>query len=73
MLAKFRINFSDVTTIPDVTKKASEFVKAEFNSYAEKAKVSKDDLAAQSEKTNRNLRLAELLRDNSKKSEMVIM
>ena len=30
LLAKFRIDYSDVTVIPDVTKKAGDAVKAEF-------------------------------------------
>ena len=75
LLQKFRIEYSDVIVIPDVTKKAKEETKAEFLtmlSGSAKA-VSDGELLAQKERTNRHLRLTELLRDHSLGSEMVIM
>jgi len=77
LLAKFRIDYSDVTVIPDVTKKAKDRTKAEFtemmNGLQGDAKPSESEMAANREKTNRHLRLSELLREHSKNSEMVIM
>ena len=76
LLAKFRIDYSDVTVIPDITKKAKDTTKAEFmdmlNTMGE-GKPSEEEMAAVREKTNRHLRLSELLREHSSKSEMVIM
>ena len=76
LLSKFRIDFSDVTVIPDVTKKAKEATKAEFVEILDGITHNKPDdaeLVGNKEKTNRHLRLAELLRENSSKSQMVIM
>ena len=73
LLAKFRIDYSDVIVIPDVTKKAGDEIKSEFNSIVEKIDVDEAELLAHKEKTNRNLRLSELLREHSSGSEMVIM
>ena len=76
LLSKFRIDYSDVTVIPDVTKKAKDATKAEFKTILDgitNDKPDESELVAHKEKTNRHLRLAELLRENSAKSEMVIM
>ena len=73
LLAKFRIDYSDVIVIPDVTKKAGDEIKAEFKTIIDKINIDEDELLANKEKTNRNLRLAELLREHSTDSEMVIM
>ena len=73
LLAKFRIDYSDVIVIPDVTKKAGEEIKAEFKTIVEKVNIEEEELQAHKEKTNRNLRLSELLREHSTDSEMVIM
>jgi len=77
LLAKFRIDYSDVTVIPDVTKKAKDTTKAEFtemmNGLDASNKPSEAEIAANKEKTNRHLRLSELLREHSAGSEMVIM
>lgn len=73
LLAKFRIDYSDVIVIPDVTKKAKEETKAEFMTMIEKCNIPDSEILAQREKTNRHLRLAELLRDNSFRSDMVVM
>jgi solute carrier family 12 sodium/potassium/chloride transporter 2 len=60
LLTKFRIDHSEVLVVPDVTKKASE------------ATISAADLAANAERTNRNLRLGELLREHSCKADLVV-
>ena len=75
LLAKFRIDFSDVVIIPDVTKKAKEETKAEFKDILDKsrAKVADTELITNKEKTNRHLRLAELLREHSSDAEMIMM
>jgi hypothetical protein len=73
LLSKFRIDYSDVTVIPDVTKKAGDDMKAEFKEISDKVNINTIELTAHKEKTNRHLRLAELLRENSANSEMVIM
>ena len=73
LLAKFRINYTDVIVIPDVTKKARDETKNEFKEMIEGANIPDADLMAQKEKTNRHLRLAELLRDHSAHSEMIFM
>jgi len=78
LLSKFRIDYSDVTVIPDVTKKAKESTKAEFDDImkgleANNSRPSEAEMAANREKTNRHLRLSELLREHSANSEMVIM
>ncbi|TRY67544.1 hypothetical protein TCAL_09074 [Tigriopus californicus] len=73
LLAKFRIDFHDVIMIPDIGKKASEETKAEFNTIVSQANITSEDLVTNLEKTNRHLRLAELLREHSMASETVIM
>ena len=76
LLSKFRIDYSDVTVISNVTKKANDATKAEFTEILNGITHNKPEnaeLMANKEKTNRHLRLAELLRENSSKSEMVIM
>lgn len=73
LLAKFRIDYHDVTVIPDVTKKAKEETKAEFLEIAQRANICDTEMAGQREKTNRHLRLAESLREYSSESEMIIM
>ena len=78
LLSKFSIDYSDVTVIPDVTKKAKESTKAEFDDImkgleANNSRPSEAEMAANREKTNRHLRLSELLREHSANSEMVIM
>ena len=65
LLAKFRIDYSDVIVIPDVTKKAGDDIKTEFKTLTDKINVDEAELLANKEKTNRNLRLAELLREHS--------
>ncbi|XP_040572842.1 solute carrier family 12 member 2 isoform X2 [Lepeophtheirus salmonis] len=75
LLAKFRIDYSDVTVIPDVTKKALDPTKEEFKKILDEIKppLEESEIISQKEKTNRHLRLTELLREHSKRSEMIIM
>ena len=73
LLAKFRIDYSDVIVIPDVTKKAGDAIKEEFKTITDKVNIDEAELLANKEKSNRNMRLAEILREHSTSSEMVIM
>jgi len=76
LLAKFRIDFSDVVVIPDVTKRAKDETRTEFNSIIDslpEGSISEEDRQSNKEKTNRHLRLAELLREHSKESQLVVM
>ncbi|KAK7065462.1 hypothetical protein SK128_010049, partial [Halocaridina rubra] len=88
LLAKFRIDYSDVIVIPDVAKRAAESSRMEFDKLIEdfqaksSEEISKEDegtliceaeLLGQREKTNRHLRLRELLLENSKDSSLVVM
>jgi len=76
LLAKFRIDYTEVVIIPDITKKAMSDTKTEFEQilkeYGEDS-VSEADITANSERTNRHLRTAEILRENSMNSELVVM
>ena len=59
LLAKFRIDFSDVVVIPDVTKKAGEETRRELDAVL--AELPEDvlepgELQVHKEKTNRHLR-----------------
>jgi len=76
LLAKFRIDFSDVVVIHDVTKRAKDETRTEFNNIIDKlpeGSISDDDRVTNKEKTNRHLRLAEELREHSKESQLVVM
>jgi len=73
MLSRFRIEYADVTVVPDVTKKADGKTKAEFEKLIEGAGIDDMELQVDKEKTNRNLRLAEMVRQYSKESEMLVM
>lgn len=53
LLAKFRIDFSDVIIIPDVTKKADPKTKAEFDEMISGCDIDKEELNNEREKTNR--------------------
>ena len=53
LLAKFRIDASDVIVIPDVTKKAEAATKAEFDQMISGCDITKDELNNEREKTNR--------------------
>ncbi|XP_064109028.1 bumetanide-sensitive sodium-(potassium)-chloride cotransporter-like [Macrobrachium nipponense] len=88
LLAKFRIDYSDVIVIPDVAKKAAESSRMEFDKLIEDFKtksseeiskenegllISEAELLGQREKTNRHIRLRELLLENSKDASLVVM
>eukprot|EP00095_Tigriopus_kingsejongensis_P006531 maker-scaffold2421_size15883-snap-gene-0.1 protein:Tk06531 transcript:maker-scaffold2421_size15883-snap-gene-0.1-mRNA-1 annotation:"af190129_1na+ k+ 2cl- cotransporter" len=73
LLAKFRIDFHDVVMIPDIAKKASDPIKDEFKTILTQANISDEEVLSNLEKTNRHLRLAELLREHSSDSETVVM
>ncbi|XP_030081506.1 bumetanide-sensitive sodium-(potassium)-chloride cotransporter isoform X2 [Drosophila hydei] len=93
LLSKFRIDYSDLTLIPDITKKPHEtstqffdelikdfVVSDKENGHSSKATlnedealISDDDLLAVADKTNRYLRLREYLREQSTKSDLVVM
>ena len=76
LLAKFRIDFSSVLVIPDVTKRAGEEARARLAAkLAElpEGTIGEEELASNKEKTNRHLRLAELLQEHSSTAEMVVM
>jgi len=81
LLAKFRIECSDVIVVPDVGKRAQEETKTEFKAMIEKFKttdssspgITDAELASNKEKTNRHLRLRELLQHHSKGANMVVM
>merc|ERR1712013_282215 len=76
LLAKFRIEFSSVVVIPDVTKRASDSTRARLDTLLGKIPkdtIPEEELLANKEKTNRHLRLAELLQGHSKDSEIIVM
>jgi len=76
LLAKFRIEFSSVVVIPDVTKRASDASRARLDTLLAKlpeGTIKEEEMLANKEKTNRHLRLAELLQGHSKDSEMIFM
>merc|ERR1712047_93821 len=60
LLAKFRIDYSDVIVIPDVTKKADPATKAEFQALIAGSDIGDEELEKEKEKTNRHMRLAEM-------------
>ncbi len=81
LLSKFRIDYSDVIVLSDITKKAEEKTKREFDSLIAEFKsdnqdgtsITDSELMAMREKTNRHLRLRELLQLHSKDSTFVVM
>lgn len=85
LLAKFRIDYSALKVIPDISKPAQESTKSFFDSLianfqdADDQKSTDDDvikdseLIAMKEKTNRHLRLRELLLENSMEANLVVM
>ena len=76
LLAKFRIEFSSVVVIPDVTKRASDQTREAFEgmiSALPEGSITEEELLENKEKTNRQLRLSELLQENSSEAEMIFM
>jgi solute carrier family 12 (sodium/potassium/chloride transporter), member 2 len=76
LLKKFRIDYSEVTLIPGLSDAEprsdirEEFEKILTDSPA--GAIEPADLAANAERTNRHLRLAELLREHSLRAELVV-
>ncbi|XP_014254054.1 bumetanide-sensitive sodium-(potassium)-chloride cotransporter isoform X1 [Cimex lectularius] len=84
LLSKFRIDYSDLKVIPDITKKPLEETSNYFDSlikdfvvddgHAEDGVlVGNAELSAMKDKTNRHLRLRELLHENSMNSNLIVM
>ncbi|OAD57765.1 Bumetanide-sensitive sodium-(potassium)-chloride cotransporter [Eufriesea mexicana] len=85
LLSKFRIDYSALKVIPDISKPAQDTTKNFFDSLivnfqqTENTKTTDDDvikdseLIAMKEKTNRHLRLRELLLENSLEANLVVM
>lgn len=86
LLAKFRIDYSDLQLLPDITKKPQEttvqffqdliknHVKSDFNADENDINsITEADLIAVQDKTNRHLRLREYLLEKSSESDLVVM
>lgn len=105
LLSKFRIDYSDLKVIPNITKKPQESTKQFFDSLIVdftkdkegeedsgnlnlntcsqvgflwvfcviSAPISESELLAMKDKTNRHLRLRELLLENSSEANLIVM
>ncbi|KAA0196281.1 hypothetical protein HAZT_HAZT010894 [Hyalella azteca] len=83
LLSKFRIDYGDVIVIPDAMRKAKDSSKADFEALIEKFKTSDNtgdgvtltetELLSQREKTNRHIRLREMLLENSMDANLIVM
>ncbi|XP_076232956.1 sodium chloride cotransporter 69 isoform X2 [Calliopsis andreniformis] len=85
LLSKFRIDYSALKVIPDISKPAQESTKSFFDSLitnfqqaedpktADESMIKDSELVAMKEKTNRHLRLRELLLENSMEANLVVM
>ncbi|XP_072764865.1 bumetanide-sensitive sodium-(potassium)-chloride cotransporter [Anoplolepis gracilipes] len=85
LLSKFRIDYSALKVIPDISKPAQTSTKTFFDSLIAGFQESTDsnntdddvikdsELMAMKEKTNRHLRLRELLLENSMEANLVVM
>ncbi|XP_026672114.1 bumetanide-sensitive sodium-(potassium)-chloride cotransporter [Ceratina calcarata] len=84
LLSKFRIDYSALKVIPDISKPAQTSSRNFFDSLIENFRVTENskqtddvikdsELIAMSEKTNRHLRLRELLFENSMDANLVVM
>ncbi|GFO50436.1 solute carrier family 12 member 2, partial [Plakobranchus ocellatus] len=86
LLAKFRIDCKDMTVLPEINKKPSEESVKLFSSYLSKWKLEKgeskekfpwkttdDELELLKEKTQRQIRLRELLLERSKSASLIVM
>ena len=62
-----------MVVIPDVTKRAGEETRARFEEMVAGAGVTEEERLANKEKTNRHLRLAELLQSHSSQAEIIFM
>ncbi|XP_047532293.1 bumetanide-sensitive sodium-(potassium)-chloride cotransporter [Vanessa atalanta] len=80
LLAKFRIDYSSLTMVQDITeppqpetKKTFEELIKKFTDDTGECKINPTELTTLSEKTNRQLRLRELLLANSSAARLVVM
>lgn len=87
LLSKFRIDYSDLTVIPDITKRTDpsapsrtlfENLIQDFRGDPEESNnpetvIGESELFSMKEKTNRHLRLRELLLEHSQHSNLVVM
>ncbi|RZC38431.1 bumetanide-sensitive sodium-(potassium)-chloride cotransporter, partial [Asbolus verrucosus] len=85
LLAKFRIDYSDLQVVSDITNKPSDstqqffdsliadFRKPETHNAPDSVQVTDAELLAVKDKTNRHLRLRELLIEHSLEANMVVM
>ncbi|XP_062565684.1 bumetanide-sensitive sodium-(potassium)-chloride cotransporter isoform X2 [Armigeres subalbatus] len=78
LLAKFRIDYSDLTLLPDVNKKPSQVMAGFFKELVrefsgEDGIISDAELLAVQAKTNRHLNIREYLLEHSQKSDLVVM
>ncbi|XP_055638635.1 bumetanide-sensitive sodium-(potassium)-chloride cotransporter isoform X2 [Toxorhynchites rutilus septentrionalis] len=79
LLAKFRIDYSDLKLLSDVIKKPEQSTVNFFNSLIkdftgdEPGLISEAELLAVQDKTNRHLNLREYLQEHSTKSDLVVM
>lgn len=73
LLEKFRIPCTDVIIIPDVTTEAREDTYSRFEEISTRASTPTHQLLEHKERSNRYLRLAEILQEQSADSQMVVM
>ena len=77
LLAKFRIDFQDVIPIPDATQKPSVHTRNAFQKMITtnngECIIPEEDLEENNSRTNFSLRLAEIVQENSKNSQLVVM
>lgn len=86
LLAKFRIDYSALKLIPDITKKPKDSTVSFFEDLISPFKIPESeednenqlgiteaDLLAMKDKTNRHLRLRELLQEHSSEANLVVM
>jgi len=87
LLSKFRINFADVNVIADLGRRPQAATVADFNTLIAPFRVPSEtdsddcpeglitdsELAAQKDKTNRQLRLSELLQQHSKEANLIVL
>ncbi|XP_055947587.1 solute carrier family 12 member 3-like [Argiope bruennichi] len=85
LLNKFRIDYSDVKVIPDITKPPQECSKQDFENIIAKWRededsevensnlITKTEMLALKDKNNRHIRLRELLLENSQDASLIVM
>ncbi|KAJ8973377.1 hypothetical protein NQ317_007190 [Molorchus minor] len=84
LLAKFRIDYTDLQVVPDITAKPQQSTEKYFDSLIADFRTSDEDendgvhvsdaeLMAIKDKTNRHLRLRELLLEHSSEADLVVV